>query len=287
MEYSVTLIVIVRYLTEYGTLHTLMSLQRSPPQARGVRLHHRITSPVACRTCNLRCRSAFRPLSSPELRFMARMKLAHLAVDADEEVMGGGQVRTGALYTLYEGWGIRYRTVSEGNRQILDFLLPGDLMGLPATLLDSSWESVRALTPITLCALDANRLPALFREHPSLALALFQGRLRDQERADTRLTLLGQLGACERLGYLLLELRDRLRLRGLFTGRSGSLPLKRIHLADAVGLSKVHLMRALRQLRERGLAEVAGRMLTIGDERKLARFSGYRVVSKHAAHPLL
>lgn len=72
----------------------------------------------------------------------------------------------------------------------------------------------------------------------------------------------------------------------MFAGRSGSLPLNRIHLADAVGLSKVHVMRALRHLREQGLAEVTGRMLTIGDERKLARFSGYSV-SRAVSHPLL
>ena len=73
-----------------------------------------------------------------------------------------------------------------------------------------------ALTRTTLGALDVNRLPAPFREQPSLALARFEGRLRDQERA-----------------------------RGLFAVRSGPLPLKRMHLADAVGLSKVHVMRAL------------------------------------------
>lgn len=214
------------------------------------------------------------------------MKLAHLAVDADEELIRAGRPRGGALYTLYEGWAIRYRALSDGTRQILDFLLPGDLMGLPAVLFDSSAESIRALTPMTCCALDANRLPALIREQPSLGMALFEGRLRDQERADTRLTLLGRLGASERLGYLLLELRDRLRARGLFAGRSGCLPLNRSHLADAVGLSKVHVMRALRQLREQGLAEVTGRMLTIGDERKLARFSGYSV-ARAVSHPLL
>lgn len=215
-----------------------MSPQRSLLNG-DVRIQHRVTSPVACHTCGLRCQSAFRPLSAPEVRFLAGMKVAHLSVGADEELIHAGGPRTGAIYTLYEGWGIRYRAISDGTRQILDFLLPGDLMGLSATLFGSSAESIRALTPITCCALDANRLPALFREQPSLARALFEGRLRDEERADTRLTLLGRLGASERLGYPLLELRDRLRARGLFAGRSGPLPLKRIHLADAVGLSKV------------------------------------------------
>lgn len=218
---------------------------------------------------------------------MAGIKLAHLTADADEEVSLPDGSRTGALYTLYEGWCIRYRSLPDGKRQILDFLLPGDLIGLPAARFEPGSESIRALTRITVCALDANRLPALFREQPSLALALFEGRVREQERADTRLTLLGRLGASERLGYFLLELRDRLRSRGLFTGRSGPLPLKRIHLADAMGLSKVHVMRALRYLREQGLAELTGQMLTIGDERKLARFSGYRSAGALVTHPLL
>lgn len=102
-----------------------------------------------------------------------------------------------------------------------------------------------------------------------------------------RLSLLRRLSTSERLGYLPLELRDRLRVRGLFAGRSGFFPLSRMHLADAVGLSKVRVIRALEHLREQSLADVSGRVLTIGNERGLARLSGYRVASVPGLHSLL
>ena len=241
---------------------------------------------VKCRACPLRCRRAFRPLSEAELVYVAGMKAGHGTLPPDGELIAAGRAG-GPLYTLYDGWAMRLRKLPNGARQILDFALPGDLMGLPSALLGSSAASVEALTTISFCELDPDRFAALMREHHSLGLALLKARIEHEERADTRLTLLGRLGASERLGYLLLELRARLRARGLFPGSSGVFPLQRVHLADAVGLSRIHVMRAMRTLRDRGLAELTGNVLTIPSERNLARFSGYPLKPATARQPIL
>jgi len=214
------------------------------------------------------------------------MKARHCSVAAGEELIAEGQTNS-ALYTLYDGWAMRVRTLPNGARQILDFVLPGDLIGLPSALLGSSASSVQALTAITVCKLDPNRFATLLHAQHSLGLDLLKARIDDQERADSRLVLLGRLGAQERLGYLLLELRKRLRARGLFRGRSDALPLHRVHLADAVGLSRIHVLRAMRALRERGLAVLVGRVLTIPSERRLARFSGYPLTLAATRQPIL
>jgi len=182
---------------------------------------------------------------------------------------------TRSIYTLYEGWAARYRTLPDGTHQILDILLPGDLIGLPAALQGGAGHSVRTLTAATFCVLDANRLTALLRRKPRLAFNMVRARVREQERADGWLTVLGRMGAGERIGYLLLELRDRLDERGLAKGRSWSLPLMRAELADTLGLSKVHVQRALRALRDKGLANLEGHRVIIPNSRNLARFSGY------------
>ncbi len=249
----------------------------SLPTDLGIHAHHDSAPPVVCDTCALRRCTGFRSFSKSELQFVSGMKCCDVALAAGEDVFREGQPSP-FVFTLYEGWAARALTLSDGTRQILDFVLPGDLIGLAGYLLGASPHSVRALTPIRLCALDARQLPALFRAEPSLAMALMAARMREQQRGDTRLALLGRLGACERLAYLLLELRARLRERGLFEGRSCRFPVRRLQLADAVGLSKAHLMRALRELRERGLAELARGMLTIPNARKLAQFSGYALV---------
>jgi hypothetical protein len=127
----------------------------------------------------------------------------------------------------------------------------------------------------------------LLREQPRLSWAFLKGRIAEQERADSRLTLLGRIGANERIGYLLLEMRDRLRVRGLFRGHSGALPLDRALLADAVGLSRVHVLRAMRALRARGLADLTDRILTIPSVRNLARFSGCPLTQAAGAQAIL
>ena len=217
---------------------------------------------------------AFRALAAEESKFVAAMKRSHIALRAGEPVIEAN-AHISALYVVYEGWALRYRTLRSGARQILDFVLPGDWVGLPSVFFGSSGYSVRTLTPVTLWVLDPSRLRPLLREQPGLSWAFLKGRIAEQERADTRLALLGRLGASERIGYLLLELRDRLRARGLFRGHSGALPLDRALLADAVGLSRVHVLRAMRALRSRGLADLNDRTLTIPSVRNLARFSGY------------
>ena len=218
---------------------------------------------IPCRACTC------------ELRLItAGTKQGRVSVSPGAHMIVQGR-STRNIYTLYEGWAARYRTLPNGTHQILDILLPGDLVGLPAALLGGAGHSVRTLTAATFCVLDANRLAALIRQKPGLALNMLQARVREQERADVWLTVLGRMGASERIGYLLLQLRDRLDERGLAKDRSWSLPLLRADLADTLGLSKVHVMRALRALRERGLANLDGHRVIIPNTRNLARFAGY------------
>ncbi len=246
----------------------------SLPADVGSHPRHDSAPPVVCDSCALRRGSGFRAFSKSELQFVAGMKCCDIALAAGDDVFREGQPSP-FIFTLYEGWAVRALTLADGTRQILDFVLPGDLIGLAGYLLGASPHSVRALTPIKLCALDGRQLSTLFRAEPNLSMAMMATRMREQQRGDTRLALLGRLGASERLAYLLLELRARLRDRGQFDGRSCRFPVRRLQLADAVGLSKAHLMRALRELREGGLALLERGMLTIPNARKLAQFSGY------------
>ncbi len=216
------------------------------------------------------------------------MKDGHIALAANQEVIAQDRV-DGAIYTLHEGWAVRCRILASGANQILDILLPGDLIGLSAHLLGSSAHAVHTLTAATLCVFDSRKLAILVREQPELALSLLQGRLQEQERADTRLAMLGQMKAPERIGFLLSDLHVRLRQRGLARGRAWRMPLDRGQLAAAVGLSKVHVMRALRTLREAGLADLRGRSCTVSipNSRRLARFSGYAKPRSKTRCPIL
>src|SRR6185312_6255663 len=229
---------------------------------------------VPCVDCRLRHRPCFRPFSDEELKSISSLKTNHIAIPAKTDIVTEGEVG-GALYTLYEGWAFRYKTFADGARQILDLLLPGEIIGLSSALLGTIRHSVQTLTPVSLCVLDGYPMPKLLRRHVDLTLDLLRWRVEEEHRADTRIALLGRRKPLQRIGYLMLETFDRLRRLELADGTMCPFPLQRQHLADATGLSMIHLNRTLMRLRDDKLATIEDKMLIIYDRRRLAELSGY------------
>lgn len=229
---------------------------------------------VPCIDCRLRHGPCFRPFSDEELKSVSSLKTNHLAVPAKTDIVTEGEVG-GALYTLYEGWAFRYKTFAGGARQVLDLLLPGEIIGLSSALLGTSRHSVQTLTPVSLCVLDGYPLTKLLRHHVDLTLDLLRWRLEEEHRADKRIALLGRQKPLQRVGHLMLETFDRLRRLELADGTMCPFPLQRLHLADAAGLSMIHLNRTLTQLRDERLAMIEDKTLIIYDRRRLAELSGY------------
>lgn len=155
-------------------------------------------------------------------------------------------------------------------------MLPGDVVGLAAAVLGTVKHSVQAITPATLCVLQGRRFSELFNSHPGLALNILQTRVVEEQRMDVRLALLGRSTAEQRIGYLMLETFDRLHQRGIVhAGSTCPFPLQRRDLADAAGLSRVHVARTLESLRERRLAEIQDGTLVIFDRSNLTQLAGY------------
>lgn len=230
---------------------------------------------VPCVQCPLRRRQLFRPYTETELGFIGQMKSDHIVIAPRIDIIRQDEVG-GSVYTLFEGWAVRYYRLPNGSRQILDIMLPGDTLGLPSALLGTIRHSVQAITAATLCVLEGRGFPELFTGHPELALNILQTRLEEEQRMDVRLSLLGRRTAEQRIGYLMLETFDRLRQRGLLNGGSTCpFPLQRRDVADATGLSRVHVARTLDTLRERHLAEIQDGTLVIFDRRTLAELAEY------------
>ena len=230
---------------------------------------------VPCEQCPLRRRPWFRPFSEPELSFVGEMKTDHIVVAPRADIIREDEVG-GPVYTLFEGWAVRYHMLPSGGRQILDIVLPGDLIGLASAILGTVKHSVQAITPTTLCVLQGRGFTELFNGHPALALNILQTRVEEEQRMDIRLSLLGRTTAEQRIAYLMLETFDRLHQRGMVNGGSTcSFPLQRRDLADAAGLSRVHVARTLDSLRERRLVEIQDGTIVIFDRRKLIELAGY------------
>ncbi len=174
------------------------------------------------------------------------------------------------IFVLREGWTFSYKMLPDGRRQILNFGLPGDFLGVRASLFETAEHSRAALTDVAVASFPARMIAEIGRTRPDMALAIQWASAREQAMLAEHLVSLGRRSAYERLAHLLLELLNRLQLVGLAGETSYALPLTQEVLADALGLSIVHVNRTLRKLRERGLVETRDRKVVIRNVARLA-----------------
>ncbi len=217
---------------------------------------------LPCAQCPLRQRPAFSPKTTQEVEWTQASKVGALHVAAGADLFRA-EDDSAELYTLYSGWAFRYRTLPDGRRQILNFFLPGDLIGFQASMLSAADHSVEALTEIELCVFSRKRVWRIFEQMPELAFQLAWLGAREEGMVDDHLTAVGQLSAFERMSSLILGLYKRAQSLGLVENDTFLFPLRREHLADALGLSLVHTIRSWTALRRAGLFEPVGSRLRI------------------------
>jgi CRP/FNR family transcriptional regulator, anaerobic regulatory protein len=239
---------------------------------------------IPCEDCALRRLALFKQFTAPELGFVRGLKSDQVDVPARRIIIEPGQF-SGKLYTLYAGWAYRYRLTPSGQRQIIDVLLPGSLIGLQQLMLGDSDSAVESLTAVTLCVLTGRHLEELFQQHSQLSRSMVFALMEDQRRADRRMALVAKQNGAERLAYFLLELVDRLQPLGLGHDTMSYFPLQRRHLADLLGLSETHVSRSMKELRQDDLAAIASNSLVIRDRQRMSTLSGYSLVARE--HPRL
>lgn len=229
---------------------------------------------VRCVDCPVRSKPLFRPFTADELKFVTEAKTGQYDIEARAGIVEAS-TNGEQMFSLLAGWAFRYKSLPNGDRQILDFLLPGDLIGLQSPLVGRLKHGVIALTPVTVCEIDSGPIQQLFQAQPALAAALMQTLLIDDERADRRLLMLGRQRPTQRLAYLLLELFERLEQREAVHGDRCSLPLTYVHLADALGLSRAQLARSLAEIKEREWASLRGGQLQLMARDEMAKYAVY------------
>jgi CRP-like cAMP-binding protein len=163
-----------------------------------------------------------------------------------------GQIDQSA-YVLASGWACSYKILPSGARQIVDFQIPGDFLGLRSVLFRTADHNVEPVTPVQASEVKQRDLLTAFSETPRLATAVLWAASRDEAMVVEHLVDLGRRTASERMAHFMLELGARLRLVGMADRTGYSCPLSQYLLADALGLSAVHVNRVLRELREDGL----------------------------------
>lgn len=136
-----------------------------------------------CAQCPLRRCTALRAFTPEELAFVQALKTDELRVDP-----GISFLREGAsseyLYTVLQGWAFRYKMLPDGRRQILNYALPADMVGLQGSLMREMEHSVAALTPLTLCVFPRAKLRELYSKFPSLAFDVTWLAAREEQLID-------------------------------------------------------------------------------------------------------
>ena len=227
---------------------------------------------LSCFDCELRACGAFKPITPNELGAINDIKQDHISLSAGTEIIRVGD-DSPEIYTLYSGWAFRFQTLSDGRRQILNFMLPGDLLGLQAAMFEAAQHGVEALTDVQVCLLPRRKVWTFFSEMPGLAFDIAWLGSREESHVDDNLTSAGRRSATERTAALIIMLYKRAKALGLVENETFAFPLTQQHIADALGLSLVHTNKTLARLRRLGMFTRSNGSLTLTNPRVLERIA--------------
>jgi len=194
----------------------------------------------------------------------------HRLVPAGKQIGARNQVSED-VFVLCGGWGFRFLQLPDGRRQILNFLLPGDLFSVTSVFEQRFRFSVKALTEAQISAMRREEVQSRLAANPEILTALATSCVAETEAADEMQTALGQYSAEERIAYLLLHLMRRIAARSVIRDQRYPFPLRQQHIADAVGLTPVHVSRVLSLFRDRGVVEVSDGTLQVRNLAELER----------------
>ncbi|MAU61534.1 MAG: hypothetical protein CMI62_12485 [Parvibaculum sp.] len=196
--------------------------------------------------------------------------------DAKCRLQGEGRVRArqhiyrfgeapGRIVVLRRGWAIRYVVAADGRRQVLSILLPGDIVGGELLIREKVRTPALSLTPVEYCEFDIGNLKRLSKEDPDLVWTFVEICFAGREASEARLVDLGRRNAEQRVARLILDLHQRLTSKGLAQGDTIPFPLRQQMIADALGLTQVHVSRVMRSLRQARILKTGNGLLTILD----------------------
>ncbi len=224
----------------------------------------------------------FADLDSEEIALLNELTSDVRTTPAKRDIISESE-RPEDVQLILEGWAARYKMFPDGSRQITAFLIPGDFCDLHVTILGKMDHSIMALTPCKVAWLASDRLDRLTAEHPRLTRALWWGTLLDEAILRAWIVNLGRRDAYERIAHLLCELHARMAIVGLVQDNRLDLPVTQEELADATGLTAVHVNRTLQRLRGDDLIELSGRVLTLKDAEGLKRTADFDPTYLHLA----
>ena len=241
---------------------------------------------VPCEKCPLRGKEVLRDFTAKELPFIAEFKSGELNVQAGTSILLQS-TNSAHLYTVLSGWAFRYKTLPDGRRQILNYALPADLLGLQGSVADEMQHSVEALTDMILCVFPREKLWDLYSSYPALAFDITWLAAREEQILDENLMSVGRRTALERAAYLLLHLFVRAEEIGLTKAGAITFPFTQQHIADTLGMSLVHTNKTLKRLVATKSVRWKDKLFEVLDRDALAEIAGYERPKQRTRRPFI
>jgi CRP-like cAMP-binding protein len=204
------------------------------------------------------------PVSDEEKRAIVALPMTIRDVREDHDVVRD-QDRPSQCCLILEGLACRYKVLPGGKRQIHSFHIPGDIPDLQSLHLDIMDHNLGTLVPCKVGFIQHETARKFIRAHPRIGDIFWRDTLIDAAVFREWIANVGRREAYGRIAHLLCELYVRLRAVGLANGREYGLPLTQAELADATGLTTVHVNRSLKKLRGDGLIRWGKRSVVIED----------------------
>jgi CRP-like cAMP-binding protein len=217
---------------------------------------------------------AYESLTLEEIGMLEEAIEPPRAVPAHRDLISEGDSPS-SLFVILDGWACRYKLVPDGSRQIMAFLMPGDFCDIHVSELDEMDHSIATITPCKVTTIPRGKVEAIAASTPALTRAFWRAQLIDEGVLRAWIVSIGRRDSMERIAHLMLELYIRMRNVGLAHDGECEMPLTQIVLADALGLTPVHVNRVLGKLRTRGVMEIGAKTLQIMNIAELAGIAGY------------
>ncbi|TXM95056.1 helix-turn-helix domain-containing protein [Methylobacterium sp. WL116] len=222
----------------------------------------------------------FVSLSEADKALLERISAPSRVVPSQTDLVREGEAPKG-VFLILEGMACRHKVRANGGRQIMAYLVPGDLCDLDVALLDTMDHSITTLSASKVVCIPPKVIAEVMEHHPQLARALRMSTLVDEATLREWLVNVGCRSALERVAHLFCELQVRMQAVSLTDGDSYDMPVTQAGLADTTGLSNVHLNRTLQELRRTGLIKLRQRRMTILDLPRLRTLAEFKANYLH------
>jgi CRP-like cAMP-binding protein len=185
------------------------------------------------------------------------------------------------VHLITSGLAARNKIMPDGKRQIMAFMIPGDLCDLEVFVLGKMDHSITALNETTCALIPSATIEKLLTDMGGLTRALWWSTMTDTAVLRERIIDYGQRDGAERLAHLFYELLVRFRMIGMAANNVYPFQVTQDDLADATGMTAVHLNRILQMLRRDGLIEFSGKVVKVQNPTQLKRFARFNADYLH------